>query len=200
MAYFDDAFQTLGASEREVDHFVASFRELLGVEGGYVNDPRDSGGATRWGITEALARQHDYRGRMQDLDVTEAKRIYRVAFWDTMRLDEIAVISPPIANELFEAGVNMGTVRPSRWLQQCLNVLNDQGRLYPNIAEDGRIGPVTIRTLDTYLRQRRSQDGERVMLRALNSLQGAFYIDLATRRPKDQAFIFGWLRQRVVIK
>ena len=40
---------------------------VFAVEGGYVNNPKDPGGATNHGVTEAVARKHDYRGHMKDL-------------------------------------------------------------------------------------------------------------------------------------
>ncbi len=47
--------------------------ELIDCEGGYVNHPPDRGGPTRYGITEAVARTHGYRGAIRALPVEEAK-------------------------------------------------------------------------------------------------------------------------------
>ena len=48
--------------------------ELIEREGGYVNHPADKGGPTRFGITEAVARAHGYRGAMAELPRDEARR------------------------------------------------------------------------------------------------------------------------------
>ena len=58
------------------------------------------------------------------------------------------------------------------------------------------MGPSTLKALNAYLTKRGTQ-GELVLLRALNCLQGAFYIELVERRYKDEVFIYGWLLNRV---
>jgi lysozyme family protein len=92
--------------------------------------------------------------------------------------------------------VNQGVAAAATYLQRVLNALNQAGKLYPDLAVDGSIGRITVAALHEYL-ARRGQDGERVMLRALNSLQGACYIALAERRQKDEAYVYGWLLNRV---
>ena len=80
--------------------------------------------------------------------------------------------------------------------QQALNVLNDGGKLYPDVREDGDIGPASLAAFRAYLKAR-GADAERVMLIALNAMQGARYIELARGRAANEAFAFGWLRTRV---
>lgn len=179
--------------------FEQSFRDLIEVEGGYSDDARDSGGKTNWGITEGVARRKGYQGDMRDLPKAEAQRIYRAQYWDVLNLDRIAALSYPVAHELFDTGVNMGVGRAGQFLQRALNALNNEQRIYSDIAVDGLIGPGTLAALQTFL-ARRAPDGQTVLLRALNCLQGCFYIDLAEARQKDEAFIFGWFRTRVTIR
>lgn len=179
-----------------MSHFETALKHTLGIEGAYSDHPADSGGATMYGITEALARRYGYQGPMHRLPLSEATRIYRAAFWDALHLDEVATLAPQVAYEMFDSAVNVGTDRAVRWLQRALNVLNQQGRLYADLTEDGDLGPKTLAALQAYL-WHRGTDGERVLLRALNSLQGAFYIELAERRQKDEVFVFGWLLHRV---
>jgi lysozyme family protein len=69
---------------------------------------------------------------------------------------------------------------------------------YPDIKVDGDIGPETLQSLQAYLLFRRGE-GVNVLLKALNCLQGAFYIELAEKREKDEAFVYGWIRTRIVI-
>lgn len=59
--------------------------ELIDREGGYVNHPSDRGGATKYGITEAVARAHGYSGAMRDLPRAEAAAIYRRLYWHSRR-------------------------------------------------------------------------------------------------------------------
>lgn len=180
------------------DAFDAAIADLLGVEGDYADDPDDSGGKTRYGITEAVARSHGYQGAMRELPVVTAKAIYRADYWDAQSLDTVAMLSRRIAWELFDTGVNMGTGQAGEFMQMSLNAFNRQAADYPDLEVDGEIGPATLDAMDAFLRLRR-QDGETVLLRALNALQGAAYIDLAERRAKDERFVFGWFLQRVMI-
>lgn len=176
--------------------FDKTFEHLIMIEGGYVNDPKDSGGATRYGITENTARSHGYTGQMSELPLREAQRIYKAAYWDAVYGDEIGAFSPEIAAELFDTAVNMGIKFAGTCLQRVLSAMNRNGTDYPDVTIDGAVGPATVAALRAYLLKRKL-DGEVVLLRALNALQGARYIELAETRQKDEAFVFGWLLRRV---
>lgn len=170
--------------------------EVLRREGGYVNDPSDAGGATNFGITQATARQNGYTGDMRALPRALAKEIYLRQYVAAPGFGAIATISPAIAAELVDTGVNMGPGVAAEFLQRALNALNDQGRLYPDIAVDRDIGPATLRSLKAFL-DRRGAEGAAVLLKALNCLQGERYVALAEKRQANEAFLFGWLRTRV---
>ena len=177
--------------------FDAAFDRLILVEGGFSDHPSDPGGKTRYGITEAVARAHGYRGPMRELPLATAKAIYRRAYWDACRCDDVARIAGPgVAEEVFDSAVNAGVSRAGRWLQQALNSLNRRGKDYPNIAEDGAVGSRTTGALDAYVR-RRGNEGRLVLLRALNVLQGAHYLSLAKNDSQFEDFLYGWLRTRV---
>lgn len=178
--------------------FDKAFAVTIGHEGKYSNNPNDSGGETMYGITIATARAHGYNGPMRSMPLEEAKRIYKTVFWDRVGLDKIDKISERVAQEVFDTGVNMGPTRAMGFLQKALNALNDRGRLYQDQTVDGLFGPVTEKTFKEFIRIRKLE-GEIVILKMLNVLQGAFYIDLAARRVKDEAFIFGWFRTRIDI-
>ena len=103
-----------------------------------------------------------------------------------------------VAKEIVDTGVNMGIVRAAKFLQRSLTVLNNKEKFYPDLIVDGQLGPQTIRALGDYLAYRGSE-GEFVLVKMLNCLQGAFYVELAERREKDESFIFGWLKNRVTV-
>jgi lysozyme family protein len=178
--------------------FNVAFEAVLGKEAGFSDDPRDSGGRTKRGITEAVARAFGYAGPMNLLGFDQAKAIYRSRYWDALQLDQVASAAPAVAGELFDTAVNQGTDQAATFLQRTLNVLNKEGSWYPDVKADGRIGSMTIAALREYVR-RRGAEGQVVLLRALNALQGAFYVELAERRAKDEAFVYGWLLNRVEI-
>ena len=92
----------------------------------------------------------------------------------------------------------MGTHQAALWLQMALNAFNDSGRLYGDIREDGDIGPASLSALRAYVAAR-PKDGEAVMLKALNVLQGARYIDLARQRMSNERFVYGWIANRVTL-
>lgn len=175
-----------------------AIEKVLGHEGGYVNDPKDSGGETNWGITIAVARAYGFTGPMRAMTREQAKAIYLAKFWHSQRLDQIADISFAVAFEIFDTGVNQGEAAGAKYFQRALNVLNKNGSMYPDTEVDGRIGAMTVAAFKEYARQR-GTEGSTVMLRALNALQGAFYIALAEQRAKDEAFVYGWLNNRVSI-
>ena len=111
-------------------NFDQAFRKLLGVEGGFSNHPADPGKATRYGITEAVARAAGYRGDMRSLPVSLAQTIYRREYWDAVRADELP---PALRYAVFDAAVNSGVKQAVKWLQRAIGA-----------ADDGIVGPQTI--------------------------------------------------------
>ena len=178
----------------EVDRLIDA---LIDREGGYVDHPADKGGPTCFGITEAVARAQGYGGPMQRLPRAEAESIYRRLYWQRPRFDEIAKRSPRLAAELFDTGVNMGPAVAATFLQRALTALNRNGQDFADLVPDGRIGAVTLAALDAFLAKRGNAGGEAVLLRALEALQGERYLRLAERRPANEAFLYGWLANRI---
>src|SRR5262245_7262766 len=176
--------------------FDRALSHTLGIEGGFSNDAADSGGATRFGITEAVAREFGYKGDMASLPLDFAKEVYRQKYWNLLQLDLIASFSERVSTELFDTAVNTGVVFAAKSLQRSLNVLNREQADYPDVTVDGLIGPASIRALRSFL-MKRGNDGITVLFAMLNSLQGAFYVELAEKREKDEKFVFGWFKQRV---
>ena len=170
---------------------------LIDREGGYTANSADKGGATYFGITEAVARANGYRGAMRYLPRDEAASIYKRLYWLRPRFDEVAARSAKVAAELFDTGANMGPAVAVTFLQRALTALNGNGKDYPDLVPDGRIGPRTLAALDGFLKLRGKTGGETVLLRALEALQGERYLRLAERRPANEAFLYGWLANRI---
>lgn len=166
-------------------------------EGGYVNHKDDTGGETMFGITAAVARANGYNGAMRDMPRASAIDIYRRQYFEKPGFAAVAVISPAIAEELFDTGVNMGVAYPRRWLQEWLNALNRGGKDYADIAEDGVIGPGTVGALGRLIAVRGRAAAESALLKGLNCSQGARYLDLARNRTANESFLFGWMANRV---
>ena len=111
-------------------NFDDSFTRLLGSEGGYSDNPTDSGGKTMWGVTERVARAAGYIGEMRDLPQDVAREIYRARYWDSVRADELP---DSVRFDAFDAAVNSGVRTAVMWLQASAGV-----------AVDGSLGPKTL--------------------------------------------------------
>jgi lysozyme family protein len=174
---------------------------ILDEEGAtYTDNPADSGGPTKYGVTQAaLATWRGHPVTPDDVKwllMDEAAKICRNRYFVQPGFDKVYSLSPDIAAKLTDAGYNCGTGTVSKFLQRALNVFNQGGKLYADVVVDGSIGAGTICALNAYL-AKRGKEGETVMLRALNDLQGAYYIGLAEAREKDKEFVYGWVLNRV---
>lgn len=170
--------------------------EVIAREGGYSNHPADKGGPTRWGVTEAVARSHGYRGDMKAFPRVEAVAIYRRLYWLRPAFDRVAAHAPKLAAELFDTGVNMGPPIAAGFLQRALNALNRGAADFPDIPVDRQIGDRTVAALKAFLATRGTA-GEEVLLKAVEALQGERYLSLAESRPASEAFLYGWLANRL---
>lgn len=179
-----------------MDALLGIIDGLIGREGGYANHPSDRGGETMWGITAAVARAHGYSGPMADMPRDIAVEIYLQKYVITPGFGRIHAVSPRLAEELVDTGVNMGQTVAATWLQRWLTAFNRQGRDYPDLVADGVIGAKTVDALKAYLANR-GQHGEAVLLAALNCSQGQRYLELAEARGANEDFLFGWLDHRV---
>jgi lysozyme family protein len=169
---------------------------LIAREGDYVDHPADRGGPTRFGITEQVARAYGYHGDMRQLPRATAKDILLKRYWIGPGFDDVAAFAPRVAEEMFDTGVNMGVSIPPPMLQRALNLLNRGGGDYPDIAVDGRIGPMTLDALRRFI-GKRGVAGEAVLLKALDGFQVGRYADITEARPANEAFFYGWLANRI---
>lgn len=112
-------------------YFEDAFAILLEQEGGYSDDPEDSGGKTRYGITEAVARENGYLGDMRDLPLDVARAIYKLRYWEAVGCDYYPW---PLSLYVFDCAVNQGVEPAKKMLQRALDTV-----------QDGVIGPTTRR-------------------------------------------------------
>lgn len=98
--------------------FDKAFEGIIGVEGGYVNDPRDPGGETKYGITKRDFPALD----IANITMDDAKRIYREQYWDKVYGDELPW---PLALFVFDAAVNQGVEPAKRLLQKAVGTVQD---------------------------------------------------------------------------
>lgn len=106
--------------------FEQAFERVLGHEGGYVNDPRDAGGETKFGISRSAYPGEDIAG----MTVERAREIYRRDYWGPAGCDAV----PEAAKlPLFDAAVNSGVKQAIRLLQRAAGE-----------SPDGILGPRTL--------------------------------------------------------
>lgn len=106
--------------------FDEAFERVIGHEGGYVNDPRDPGGETRYGISKRAYPNED----IKNLTLDQSKAIYRRDYWDRLNLDQLPAA---IHFSMFDAAVNSGVGQSAKFLQNAVGT-----------TPDGAIGPMTI--------------------------------------------------------
>jgi lysozyme family protein len=111
--------------------FEAVVEALKTREGGYVNNPRDPGGQTKYGISRRSYPNED----IPNLTWQRAKQLYHRDFWLDCKLDELPAKLRPM---IMDAAVHHGKVKAIKFLQKALNV-----------TADGIIGPQTIRAANT---------------------------------------------------
>lgn len=167
-------------------------------EGGFVNNPRDPGGATNYGVTEIVAREEGFRGNMRDFPMhcsataqVCADAIYIRNYIERPGYMPLVSIEPAIADEMVNTAVNMGGPRPSRWFQESLNELG-----VPVIV-DGKIGPASIAGYRVLQRTDGKVAACVQMLDKLDWKQQAEYGRLVARNPKLRVFYKGWITHRI---
>ncbi|QFS87582.1 MULTISPECIES: glycoside hydrolase family 108 protein [unclassified Marinobacter] len=109
-----------------VDYFEVAMEHVFHWEGGYVNDPRDPGGETKYGISKRAYPTVD----IANLTKAQAREIYRRDYWEACRCGELP---GPLALMVFDSAVNQGQGRAKRLLQASLGV-----------KQDGIVGPMTL--------------------------------------------------------
>lgn len=176
---------------------LAIIAVVFGVEGGFVDDRRDPGGATKNGVTEQVARDYGYRGPMKDLPEELAQEIYFKGYIQKPGFDKLIDLSPALAQEVIDSGVNTGPERASAWLQTALNSLNRRGRDYPNLKVDGRAGPVTMSAYQALQRVRGKAKACQLVIKLMDAQQGAHYLSLARDDSQFEAFMAGWVDHRI---
>lgn len=145
--------------------FDKSFERLIGHEGGYVNDERDPGGETKFGITKRSYPAEDIAG----LTLERAKALYRRDFWGPAGCD---AVPDAIRFDLFDAAVNSGAKTAIKLLQRAVGEV-----------DDGILGPRTLQSVN-------STPAPRVVARF-----NGFRLDLMASLPTWQFFGRGWARR-----
>lgn len=163
---------------KEVMTFQEALKEILKVEGGYVDHPQDHGSATNFGIT--IHTLSDFLGReatkedVKNISQETVYKIYRQNYWDRMKLDQIR--SSDVQMFLFDQAVNRGVRRVVEQLQTLVGT-----------QPDGIMGPITITAVN--------QRDQRKLLIDLIKLAQNSYVSIVSTNPSQVAFLSGWIKR-----
>ena len=124
------------------DNYDAALKATLRYEGGKVDDPRDPGGRTAFGVTQNTYNAWRTKHGLSQKDVfqiadSEVAAIYRQEYWDKIRGDDLP---DGLDFAVFDFAVNSGVSRASKYLQSMVGV-----------TQDGVIGPKTVAAAKAYL-------------------------------------------------
>ena len=151
-------------------NFNEIIEKVLEHEGGYVNDPKDLGGETKYGITKRFYPDID----IKNLTIEEAKEIYKKDYWDKNKVESLP---QNLWHIYFDMCVNMGKRTAVKVLQRASN---NKGK---NLQVDGGLGPKTIEAL------------KGVELDRVRAFRVKYYVDLITAKPEQEKFYLGWFRR-----
>ena len=147
---------------------------VLHHEGGYVNDPKDPGGETNFGIAKRSHPDVD----IKNLTEEGAKEIYKEHYWDRNKVEDLP---ENLRHIYFDMCVNQGRSRAVRIMQRAANAKG------ANLKVDGGMGPKTIAAMDG------------VELDRVRAYRIKYYADLVTRKPDLEKFYFGWFRRALEV-
>ena len=157
---------------------LVEFKEVIEAvlhhEGGYVNDPKDPGGETKYGVSKKAYPDLD----IKNLTLDDAVDIYKRDYWDKAKVEEL---KPDLRHIYFDMVVNMGRSRAVKVLQQTAN---SKGR---TLKVDGGLGPKTIEALKD------------VELKRARCYRVKYYCDLVSRKPDLEKFLYGWFRRSLEV-
>ena len=155
-----------------------TFDEIIEVvlehEGGYVNDPKDPGGETKYGVSKRAYPNEDIKNLTED----EAKDIYRRDYWKKYRCNELP---EDLRHIYFDMCVNMGAGRATKIMQETANAKG------ANLKIDGGMGPMTIGAM------------KNVELERVRAYRVKYYATLIERKPDLAKFYFGWFKRSLEV-
>lgn len=164
-------------------NFEKAFKEVIGIEGGYVNDPTDRGGETKYGISKRAYPDLD----IKNLTLSKAMQIYKRDYWDHFKLNIEEIEDYEIQLEVFDTAVNMGPVTAGEIFQKSLNVLNRNGKNFPDVEVDGWVGKNTLWAYRTV--------NKKIFLKVLNGFQFMRYVEIVKSNPSQERFFNGWMKR-----
>lgn len=150
--------------------FKIAVQKTLVHEGGYVNNPHDKGGPTKYGITQA-----DMPGvSIKDITPEQAVEYYAANYWKDLYAQ---INDQPLAEKLFDMGVLFGVKTAVKLLQ--ISMQHEIG-----LVSDGSFGPNTLAAVNT---SANLADYRTTLL--------SHCINVVNNNPNDSVFVQGWINR-----
>jgi lysozyme family protein len=162
--------------KEEMSKFDEIIEVVLEHEGGYVNDPKDPGGETNFGIAKRSHPDVD----IKNLTKEGAKEIYKEVYWDKNKVESLP---EELWHIYFDMCVNQGKSRAVKIIQRAVNGKGG------SLTVDGGMGPMTITAIGK----------SRVELDRVRAYRVKYYVDLVTRKPDLERFYFGWFKRALEV-
>jgi len=174
--------------------FEKAIKEILKHEGGYVNNAKDPGGATNYGVSIRLLADHpelgDFDGDgdvdiedIKNMTIDDATKVYKTLWWDKYGYEKF--IRDDIALKIFDFSVNAGGSRAHKILQESLNSYGLK------LTVDGIIGNATYQAVNAF----DTDETAHKFLNVYRAKQTEFYTGLVTSKPNLGIFLKGWLNR-----
>ena len=162
--------------KEEMSKFDEIIEVVLEHEGGYVNDPKDPGGETNYGIAKRSHPDVD----IKNLTKEGAKEIYKEVYWDKNKVESLP---EELWHIYFDMCVNQGKGRAVKIIQRAVNGKGG------SLTVDGGLGPMTIAAIGK----------SRVELDRVRAYRVKYYSDLVTKKPDLERFYFGWFKRALEV-
>ena len=162
--------------KQEMSKFDDIIEAVLHHEGGYVNDPKDPGGETNYGIAKRSHPDVD----IKNLTREGAKEIYKEVYWDKNKVESLP---KDLWHIYFDMCVNQGKSRAVKIIQRAVNGKGG------SLTVDGGMGPMTIAAIGK----------SRVELNRVRAYRVKYYADLVTKKPDLERFYFGWFKRALEV-
>lgn len=164
--------------------FNVAVDKLIIIEGGFVNNPNDSGGATKYGISLRFFKEtinpNATIDTIKNLTISEAQAIYLNFFWNKYRIGEIK--DQTVAEKIFNMFVNLAPKAAAQIVQAAINSVANN-----IIKVDGIMGSQTIAVLNQVVPQE--------LLAYISLKLIKHYCDIVDAKESQITFLLGWVKR-----
>lgn len=175
-----------------MSNFDSAIKVVLRHEGGYVDNPADSGGATNYGISLRFLQtvpelgdiNHDGKVDKQDIRSMkweDAKFIYQVQWWDLYSYKRI--VDQTIATKVLDFSINMGAKQAHKLVQRAVNRVSNY-----KLVDDGVLGKLSFDAINSFT----TVEAQQKLITAISDEAWDYYQAIIRKNPSYSVFRNGW--------